>query len=266
MEKNKGITLVALVITIIILLILAGITIQLTMGEQGIFKKATQARQESQIGTTKEKIILAVTDAQIQGYGNMNKNDLETSLIEQFGRDNIKSIHQAGKSFLITFSDDKSYYINNTGNVVEDEKIYKIASATDFVSFRDMVNQDEQTAKRYEVAYVTNDIDMSSVSSETSENWIPIGTQTNHFTKVFDGGNYTIRGLYIKDENERYKGLFGYNKGIIQNVVIGSDCYIMGKGNTGAVAGYNLGIIQNCINQGTVQSNYNNTGRYCWSK
>ena len=41
--KNKGITLIALVITIIVLLILAGVTINLTLGENGIFKTAEMA-------------------------------------------------------------------------------------------------------------------------------------------------------------------------------------------------------------------------------
>ena len=41
--RNKGITLIALVITIIVLLILAGVTINLTLGENGIFRTAEMA-------------------------------------------------------------------------------------------------------------------------------------------------------------------------------------------------------------------------------
>ena len=43
MNKQKGITLIALVITIIVLLILAGISIATLTGENGILKKATVA-------------------------------------------------------------------------------------------------------------------------------------------------------------------------------------------------------------------------------
>ena len=43
LKGQKGITLVALVITIIVLLILAGVTITLTLGEKGIFKTAEKA-------------------------------------------------------------------------------------------------------------------------------------------------------------------------------------------------------------------------------
>ena len=42
-KNNKGITLIALIITIIVLLILAGVTINLTLGENGIFKTAEMA-------------------------------------------------------------------------------------------------------------------------------------------------------------------------------------------------------------------------------
>ena len=43
LKQNKGITLIALVITVIVLLILAGITINLTIGQDGILKRAEEA-------------------------------------------------------------------------------------------------------------------------------------------------------------------------------------------------------------------------------
>ena len=42
-KKEKGITLIALVVTIIVLLILAGVAISLTIGQGGIFDKAQDA-------------------------------------------------------------------------------------------------------------------------------------------------------------------------------------------------------------------------------
>ena len=58
MKKNKGITLVALVITIILLLILVGITLSLTMGEHGIIKKAMDSNQTYKIAETLDKLEL----------------------------------------------------------------------------------------------------------------------------------------------------------------------------------------------------------------
>jgi len=61
-RKNdiKGITLIALVITIIILLLLAGISIGMLTGENGILTKATEAEEETKKSNIKEKIQLAI--------------------------------------------------------------------------------------------------------------------------------------------------------------------------------------------------------------
>lgn len=58
--KSKGITLVALVITIIILLILAGITINLTIGQRGILKMAESTRNEQQYAQLKEELEMEI--------------------------------------------------------------------------------------------------------------------------------------------------------------------------------------------------------------
>ena len=47
MKKNKGITLVALVVTIVVLLILAGVSINLVLGNNGIIAKAKEAETKS---------------------------------------------------------------------------------------------------------------------------------------------------------------------------------------------------------------------------
>ena len=52
--KDKGVTILALTITIIILLILAGITITLLTGENGLIKNAGQAKEETEISNEKE--------------------------------------------------------------------------------------------------------------------------------------------------------------------------------------------------------------------
>ena len=45
-QKKKGITLIALVITIVIMLLLEGVAIQMSLGENGIISKSVQAKQE----------------------------------------------------------------------------------------------------------------------------------------------------------------------------------------------------------------------------
>lgn len=50
LKGQNGITLVALVITIIVLLILAGVTISLTLGENGLLNRAEQAKEYHNAG------------------------------------------------------------------------------------------------------------------------------------------------------------------------------------------------------------------------
>lgn len=54
-KKEEGITLVALVVTIVILLILAGITISLFFGENSIFSRAQEAKFKARWSTYKEQ-------------------------------------------------------------------------------------------------------------------------------------------------------------------------------------------------------------------
>jgi len=77
--KNNGITLIALVITIVVLIILAGVTLNLTLGENGIFKKAEDAKQNYQIAQEEE-------ESKIDNYANLidevvsNRNTNETKV------------------------------------------------------------------------------------------------------------------------------------------------------------------------------------------
>mgnify|MGYP004460249763 FL=1 len=78
-NKNKGITLVALIITIIILLILSGITIATLGGENGLFKKVKLGKERYAISESKEKLELEITNLQIEQNGKgeeLTKEDL----------------------------------------------------------------------------------------------------------------------------------------------------------------------------------------------
>ena len=68
MRNNKGITLIALVITIIVLLILAGVSIAMVTGDNGILKQATRAGAETQVAEAKEQAIMDVSTLVAQYY------------------------------------------------------------------------------------------------------------------------------------------------------------------------------------------------------
>ena len=57
MVKNKkGITLIALVVTIVVLLILAGVTISLLLDENGIIAKSKDARTETRVSQIEDEV------------------------------------------------------------------------------------------------------------------------------------------------------------------------------------------------------------------
>ena len=63
MRKENGITLIALVITIIVLLILAGITIAMLTGENGILNNATKSKSINELGAAKDLVALKANEA-----------------------------------------------------------------------------------------------------------------------------------------------------------------------------------------------------------
>ena len=77
-RENKGITLVALVITIVILLILAGISIQ-AITNTGLFANAKKAAEESKYANAEEKVKMAVM-ASYDENASLNKDLLKDSL------------------------------------------------------------------------------------------------------------------------------------------------------------------------------------------
>ena len=60
MKNQKGITLIALVITIIVLLILAGVSIAMLTGENGILTRANDAKTQNEYAAIKDKVQLAI--------------------------------------------------------------------------------------------------------------------------------------------------------------------------------------------------------------
>lgn len=123
-EKTKdknGITLVALVITIIILLILAGISIA-TLAGSGIFTKAEQASEKTKYKTAEEKVKLAVM-ASYDTTGKIN-NDM---LIENVNKiEGIKNNITTVVYDLKVIIDGYQFCITENGEVTGSEKVDEI--------------------------------------------------------------------------------------------------------------------------------------------
>ena len=75
-KENKAITLVALVITIIILLLLAGIAIANLGGENGIFEKVKQSKKAQIESEMKEQLTIALQELQVEKNGSATLDDV----------------------------------------------------------------------------------------------------------------------------------------------------------------------------------------------
>ena len=103
LRKNNAITLVALIITIIILLILAGISIQI-ISQNNLFYKAKLAKKLTEISNEKEAIQLEVTLSKMEDISETLKdNYLGTPLYD-------KTLENGNKWNVIIMKDDKTQY------------------------------------------------------------------------------------------------------------------------------------------------------------
>ena len=166
-QTQKGITLIALAITIIVLLILAGVTIGAITGENGIIKNARESKEQTEIANEKEILEKATIEAMGKNkYGNIEESELQNALNQETGDGKTEAV-DVGEEFEVLFKESNRYYtVDKDGNVgemqeyVEDkypgditigengEKLdgdtektaYQICCIEDLVAFSNMVN------------------------------------------------------------------------------------------------------------------------------
>ena len=109
-EAQKGITLIALVITIIVLLILAGVSIAMLTGQNGILTQAQNSKTVTENKSAEEKVKLAVMGARADD-GTLTVGKLRTELANYGGT-------VEGDTFPVTATvDGKSFTVDANGNV-----------------------------------------------------------------------------------------------------------------------------------------------------
>ena len=116
-KKNKGITLVALVITIIILLILAGISIS-ALTNTGIFAKAKDAQSKSALADAKEKMTLLLNEWQMDHV--TSTKTLETFLQEKVTDKTIEEYEKLDNGNYEVYINGYVGVIDGEGNIVEE--------------------------------------------------------------------------------------------------------------------------------------------------
>ena len=119
-RESNGITLIALVITIIVLLILAGVTIVAISGENGILQRAVEAKEKTEQAKDIEKIRLAILEAQIgeNSYQKINQNSLQEAINNQFEGRNVVVSDNGDETLTVSCLDTLIDYIIS-GNSIE---------------------------------------------------------------------------------------------------------------------------------------------------
>ena len=121
-KETRGITLIALVITIIVLLILAAVSIATLTGQNGILTRAQDAKTQTGVAEEKEAINLAYSGAvaEKRGTGDITASDLN----REFGTNGTNATAEDGTDGEITVTFDppsnRVYTIDADGNITEE--------------------------------------------------------------------------------------------------------------------------------------------------
>ena len=115
-NKAQGITLIALVITIIVLLILAGVTIATLTGENGILTRASEASEQTEIAEEKEAIGIAYAGVLADNNGTgVSASELQDEL--QKNGYNATVTDNGNGTFSVKFESGREYTVNADGSI-----------------------------------------------------------------------------------------------------------------------------------------------------
>ena len=120
-KSTKGITLIALVVTIIILLLLAGISIAMLTGNNGVLTQAKSAKENTRVGEVQEKVKLAAQAALTANLGNgIEKEKFQEELNNMFTQGEQVGLEydETNKKYTVTV-DKYEVEVSNMGAVGE---------------------------------------------------------------------------------------------------------------------------------------------------
>ncbi len=196
LRKQRGITILALTITIIILLILAGITIVALTGENGLIKNVDQAKEETEIATEKE----IVNNATVQAVGSNNRGTLDEKELQEeldniTGNDVTKVKIIRHKTIVEFTESQRMYYVDENGNVFE----YIYTDLPIMENGQDFNNRMSDYKEKILTVTVLNNIDVpenvyqvfdvSKEQNETVKAWLIENEENTGVYDLYIGGN-----------------------------------------------------------------------------
>ena len=249
LKKQRGITLVALIITIIVLIILAAVSVNALLKIQFIdlAMQGTVNYTESQLEEANkfEELNDQLNEVieKINGKGKINDN-IKLKVDKIISEDGLKVIMRVEIEYSGII---ENIYIN-------DKKIVKVNELLGDMEIWDK-SDIELLKKRVEEGKIFTstkikvmaDIDLGG----ENDKWSPIGTEEKPFLGELDGNNHKIAGIYIEAEGKS-TGLFSCNNGTMKNLILENGYVSSTYQNTGMLVGVNNGIIDNINTTGEV--------------
>ena len=210
MRKNKGITLIALVITMIILLILASISVAVLSGDNSILRKTGEAKGGADVSNEEDIINLATTTVMNNNaFGKVVPEELISELNNNYGDTlNAKKINE--KKVMVSFNSGRQYFVDTDGKTTNNE-------VTEGLTVGSNVTY-EPTGGTYvwEAQYASSDL-ATDGSKDVTYNSTSTGADRVTNWKVFkineaEGEVQLIPASY--STKVRLQGAQGYNNGI----------------------------------------------------
>ena len=211
-KEQKGITLIALVITIIVLLILAGVSIAMLTGDNGILTQANKAKTETEYKGAEEKVKLAIMGARADD-GQMTVAELEREIGYQGGT-------LTGDAFPVEVTvDGHTFTVENSGKVTGNESGGSTptpegqgtlgtvtGNENTNTTVKDKLGNEVKVPAGFKVVNPTETVPDGIIIEDVDEKratvgsqfvWIPVGT-----VKKSDGQTETIKlSRYTFDDN-----------------------------------------------------------------
>ena len=243
-KRNKGITLIALVVTIIVLLILAGISIAMLSGNNGILQRATDAKTNSEKQGIIEQARIDILGQQAENKGtNLTKEQLVTILNKYFEATDSTSIpdeisSEQGHDIELTTKDEKytimlseifkgrfaGENLETFGEKYEDSMIGKTiayTSGTNNVSDWIIIGKQENAQGKNDIIITTTNISESTLRIDHNiVEWSAYETKLNNACKSYVGTTGTLgtKSATIKDVRnitmDDIKNAVGFNETI----------------------------------------------------
>lgn len=197
-KESRGITLVALVITIIILLILATISIQ-ALTQTGLFEKANMAKLENKRGQITEWLNLKLYETQSENYNKTAREIIE--LTRQNVEKDKSQLEKMGKNVNIDSeisTEEDGEQVGPYFYVIVDKDIYKVS-----MEEQKFIGEDGKLLPVIKLISISNTSNSITVKVRTSRNE---GGKLKYYIKEYDASDYTLV-KELEDETYTYEGL-----------------------------------------------------------